>query len=188
MSNSTTDDTGRVLVCKTVPDFLAAIDTLGHDVRVSAPPLITDLLRLQRDAAPWLPLIIPRSAAAIPAAEDPARWPFVRLCKCGASLAHLPQNRRWCDKCQPDQKRAQTRARKRAHKMRAVRLLEAVLRQRGICPLCNEPLPCEVSGVHLDHRVPLSLGGATAQENLQAVHAACNLTKGAKHPNGASGS
>ncbi|MCK8788014.1 HNH endonuclease, partial [Roseomonas sp. NAR14] len=35
---------------------------------------------------------------------------------------------------------------------------------------------------HVDHYVPLALGGSNDRSNLRLLHAACNLSKGARHP------
>lgn len=51
--------------------------------------------------------------------------------------------------------------------------------QRGLCPCCKQPLGDDH---HMDHIVPLALGGANVDENMQLLRAACNLKKRAKHP------
>jgi 5-methylcytosine-specific restriction endonuclease McrA len=48
----------------------------------------------------------------------------------------------------------------------------------GFCGICGEAFGAD--GVHFDHKIPLSKGGAHAQDNLQAVHPVCNLRKGSK--------
>jgi len=35
---------------------------------------------------------------------------------------------------------------------------------------------------HLDHRMPLALGGSNTDGNMQLLRKRCNLRKGAKHP------
>ena len=52
-------------------------------------------------------------------------------------------------------------------------------KQNGVCPFCNEALTNEV---HVDHWVPLILGGSNGPENLRLTHPVCNLRKGARHP------
>ena len=51
--------------------------------------------------------------------------------------------------------------------------------QKGRCACCGESL---ASGYHLDHAVPLALGGANEDANMQLLTPKCNLRKGAKHP------
>lgn len=51
--------------------------------------------------------------------------------------------------------------------------------QRGMCPCCGEPLGDDY---HLDHIMPLSLGGANRDDNIQLLRAKCNNYKRAKHP------
>jgi len=51
--------------------------------------------------------------------------------------------------------------------------------QEGRCFYCG----CELDGTyHVDHFVPLVLGGSNGPENLVIACSACNLSKGAKHP------
>ena len=51
--------------------------------------------------------------------------------------------------------------------------------QKGKCACCKQRLGKDY---HLDHIVPLALGGAHADENMQLLRDVCNLKKGAKHP------
>ncbi len=52
-------------------------------------------------------------------------------------------------------------------------------KQNGICLACDKPLD---ENSHVDHWIPLALGGSNGPENLTLLHAKCNLRKGAKHP------
>lgn len=55
--------------------------------------------------------------------------------------------------------------------------------QRGKCAMCLKKI-CK-SGknkYHVDHVMPLALGGSNWPSNLQLLCAGCNLKKGAKHP------
>lgn len=47
------------------------------------------------------------------------------------------------------------------------------------CAECRKHLR---SGYHVDHIVPVALGGKTTRANLQLLCAPCNLSKGAAHP------
>lgn len=51
--------------------------------------------------------------------------------------------------------------------------------QRGKCACCGKPLGTEY---HIDHIIPLALGGENTDCNIQLLRAECNLQKGAKHP------
>jgi hypothetical protein len=51
--------------------------------------------------------------------------------------------------------------------------------QDGFCAGCNADLSFEK---HLDHIMPLALGGSNSIENLQWLCPFCNLSKNAKHP------
>ena len=51
--------------------------------------------------------------------------------------------------------------------------------QRGMCPCCAKPLG---EDFHLDHRMPLALGGLNVDSNMQLLRNICNRQKHAKHP------
>lgn len=52
--------------------------------------------------------------------------------------------------------------------------------QRGKCACgCKQPLGTDY---HLDHIMPLALGGTNTDDNMQLLTALCNLQKHAKHP------
>lgn len=51
--------------------------------------------------------------------------------------------------------------------------------QKGKCPCCKKLLG---NDYHLDHIVPLALGGANEDWNMQLLRSTCNLNKSAKHP------
>lgn len=51
--------------------------------------------------------------------------------------------------------------------------------QRGRCACCGKDLGQDY---HLDHIMPLALGGENVDSNMQLLRAFCNLSKGAKHP------
>ena len=50
--------------------------------------------------------------------------------------------------------------------------------QNGLCACCNTPL----DKYHVDHIMPLALGGRNVPENVQLLSPKCNQTKSAKHP------
>ena len=51
--------------------------------------------------------------------------------------------------------------------------------QRGKCACCGKHLGKDY---HLDHIMPLALGGSNTDDNIQLLRARCNLQKHAKHP------
>lgn len=51
--------------------------------------------------------------------------------------------------------------------------------QKGLCPCCGLALE---KNYHLDHIVPLALGGTNTDDNIQLLRAKCNQQKNAKHP------
>ena len=52
--------------------------------------------------------------------------------------------------------------------------------QRGKCACCHVDLSKKTP--HMDHVVPLALGGPNSDENMQLLCKSCNLSKRAKHP------
>ena len=73
------------------------------------------------------------------------------------------------------------RAKKRANGGKLSKGLSAKLfkLQRGLCPCCQQPLGADF---HLDHIMPLSLGGMNIDSNIQLLRQSCNQQKSAKHP------
>lgn len=51
--------------------------------------------------------------------------------------------------------------------------------QKGKCACCAKSLK---DGHHLDHIMPLALGGMNTDDNVQLLTPTCNLRKSAKHP------
>lgn len=51
--------------------------------------------------------------------------------------------------------------------------------QQGKCVACR----CDISGgYHVDHIIPVSLGGHSNPENLQLLRPFCNVSKSNRHP------
>ena len=63
------------------------------------------------------------------------------------------------------------------HSVKDIRNLKVI--QKGKCAVCRTSI---VEKYHLDHIMPLALGGDNSKENLQLLCPTCNLQKGAKHP------
>ena len=51
--------------------------------------------------------------------------------------------------------------------------------QRGKCACCGLSLG---NNYHLDHIMPLALGGTNTDDNIQLLRSECNMQKNAKHP------
>jgi len=51
--------------------------------------------------------------------------------------------------------------------------------QKGMCPCCKQPLGDKY---HLDHKMPLALGGSNTDDNMQLLRQRCNNQKYSKHP------
>lgn len=51
--------------------------------------------------------------------------------------------------------------------------------QKGKCACCEQPLG---ENYHLDHIMPLALGGSNTDSNIQLLHQRCNNQKSKKHP------
>ena len=59
-------------------------------------------------------------------------------------------------------------------------LTEKLLKlQSGTCACCKKPLG---KNYHMDHIVPLALGGTNTDDNIQLLHQKCNHQKSSKHP------
>jgi len=54
-----------------------------------------------------------------------------------------------------------------------------LLLQKGTCVCCGLDIN---SDYHMDHIIPLKLGGEHTDSNIQLLCPACNLTKGSKDP------
>lgn len=109
--------------------------------------------------------------------ESSAAWRAANKERCRANLAE------W-HKVNPEYHRISEqnrRARKRANGGRLSPGLAAKLfkLQKGKCACCHVSI---ADGNHLDHRIPVALGGPNEDWNMQLLCGPCNLSKGAKHP------
>lgn len=73
---------------------------------------------------------------------------------------------------------ARNRARRRGARLEPVRRATVWHRDHGICYLCGAP--ADEARWHLEHVVPLALGGEHSYANVKVSHPRCNLRKGAR--------
>jgi 5-methylcytosine-specific restriction endonuclease McrA len=74
--------------------------------------------------------------------------------------------------------RAKKRSNGGTHTAEDVALILAA--QGGKCTYCCVEITNK--NKHIDHIIPISLGGSNSPDNLQVTCRTCNLSKGAKHP------
>lgn len=108
----------------------------------------------------------------------------VRAANAEYQAEHLEQKHIYQAKYQanhPEVRRAnqQTRrARKRGQWVEYVDHVVVWQRDRGICHICDEP--ADLAKWHLDHIIPLALGGEHSYANTAVSHPGCNGRKGAR--------
>jgi len=83
-----------------------------------------------------------------------------------------------------DKRRIQDQNRKARKRNQLTRLSRGLVKrllelQNGKCACCGVPLGGKF---HLDHIMPLALGGKHEDKNMQLLTSKCNLSKHAKHP------
>lgn len=71
------------------------------------------------------------------------------------------------------------RSKNKSGKLTAGITARLLVKQKGKCPCCSLPLG---DNYHLDHIMPLALGGSNTDDNVQLLRAICNNQKHAKHP------
>lgn len=96
---------------------------------------------------------------------------------------HNERTLKWC-RDHPEKKRNLSRQRKAMirnaegnHTAYDVALI--LEEQNFTCPYCNVDL---ANGYHVDHYIPLALGGSNWPDNLQCLCPTCNTSKGKKDP------
>lgn len=78
------------------------------------------------------------------------------------------------------QQNRRARERKNGGKLSKGIASKLIVLQKGRCACgCKQPLGDDY---HLDHIMPVALGGANVDENIQLLRATCNHRKSAKHP------
>jgi 5-methylcytosine-specific restriction endonuclease McrA len=80
-----------------------------------------------------------------------------------------------------ERNRDKVRTAKRSRKIikRAALIEDLTHLQRGRCAYCRCKLGADL---HIDHVMPLALGGPNERSNLQLACASCNMAKSATHP------
>lgn len=94
------------------------------------------------------------------------------------------QSREWFAK-NPEKRAAYEQNRRAKKKLAGGRLspgLKATLyqSQKGICPACR--CNFEIRDMHMDHVMPIALGGENSDSNIQLLCQPCNQSKHSKHP------
>jgi hypothetical protein len=86
---------------------------------------------------------------------------------------------RWA-KDNPEKRRAIIQSRRSAPGTLSPDIVDRLFaEQQGVCPCCGEALFDEY---HIDHIMPLALGGTNTDNNVQLLKPWCNLSKSTKHP------
>lgn len=93
------------------------------------------------------------------------------------------RSRNWY-KANPDKANVKTQNRRAKIKGNGGKLSADIVqtlltKQNNKCACCGKSLK---HGYHLDHVMPLALGGVNDDSNVQLLTPKCNLSKGAKHP------
>ena len=87
---------------------------------------------------------------------------------------------RWREANKPRKAELQMRreARKRDQFVAPVDPEEILIRDRGHCGICGDPI---MEPYHIDHIHPLAAGGTHEPDNVQLAHPACNWRKGTSY-------
>jgi len=104
--------------------------------------------------------------------ESSRKWKEANSEKCRATAA------KWRKENSERRRLAQSkrRAQKRNSFVEDVHPLVVLELDDGICGICNEDV--DPFDFHVDHVIPLSLGGEHGYANVQVSHPKCNLSKG----------
>lgn len=108
-----------------------------------------------------------------------------RLCvHCGAEMPRTMRvNARFCSEiCNSAAHRLKRgQGRLGPGRRREIERAYIIKRDRSRCHLCGKK--CRADEIHLDHLVPLALGGSHDESNLRVACARCNTSKGARPAN-----
>lgn len=91
-----------------------------------------------------------------------------------------PQKRRAAEWARANSKKVYARNNARRIKRRESLKISLMKLQRGQCAYCREKLT--VGKIHVDHIMPVALGGLNVRSNFQLTCDACNFSKNARHP------
>ncbi len=94
------------------------------------------------------------------------------------------QSKKWYDRTYQKHRlafcarNAKRRALKKATQVEPIDFAQVLMDSKGLCGICQKPF--DLFGIDFDHVIPLSKGGTHTRKNLQATHAYCNRSKGAR--------
>lgn len=100
--------------------------------------------------------------------------------RCGEATGKELHVQKYCNECLPIRLRelsARRASRERAAYSEPYERISIYALDNGICYLCQEIVAYEQA--HLDHVVPISLGGDDAEYNVAMTHGSCNRRKSA---------
>lgn len=129
----------------------------------------------------YLPVSLEKRAAAQKAWNErhPGRTTEIMREWRAANRERNRENDRRYQQAHPEHFRNKARLRRALKKTAQAELVERSAvwdRDAGICGICCTP--ADPASWHLDHVVPLALGGAHTYANTQVSHPACNMRKG----------
>lgn len=122
-----------------------------------------------------------RQQAAVRRAADRARDTGMKTKWAASNPTKVKEARDQWRSRNPERARVDShvrRSRSQGGRFTLSRVKELFIEQRGLCVYCASDL----LAFHIDHRMPLALGGPNDDTNIQLLCPPCNLKKHAKHP------
>lgn len=110
-------------------------------------------------------------------AANPIRYREYAVAWAAKNKLRVKENKRRWREANRDKDRADKRERHIIK--RALITSKLLVLQKGKCPCCGLPLGDDF---HIDHIMPIALGGKNIESNMQLLRSACNQQKHAKHP------
>jgi hypothetical protein len=119
------------------------------------------------------------TAREVASSEDGAFYTPTSSCKSGHFSARRTSNGSCieCDRLNVAKRRAARYGSGASHSSTDIQDIGRL--QKWRCAYCRKLIRC---GYHVDHVVPLFLGGSDSRENLQLTCGSCNARKNSKHP------